>query len=72
MTSHKIGIIGLGHFSTQYYQSELHRRYNKIQSGYATFSFLLYQVDFNLINPYLPSQFDILVPTIQKMIDNIK
>lgn len=48
-------ILGLGARSTLFYQEKLHELYFNKEGEYATFPFILKQLDFNVINPYLPS-----------------
>ena len=64
-------ILGLGERSTQYYVSTLHKKYHDTLGDYHTFPFLLYQIDFNVINPFLPDQFDTLVPELTNIIKTI-
>ena len=64
----KIGVLGLGVYSTNFYMNELHKKYYQFKGGFATFPFLLHQVDFNLINPFLPNQFEKLIPKLEGVI----
>lgn len=66
------GILGLGSISTLFYLKEIQQQYHKKYGGYATCPFILYQVDFNEINPFLPSQFEILVPTVQQYFNTMQ
>lgn len=59
-----VGILGLGEYSTSHYISRLNQLYQQRYGGYSTFPFKLLNVDFNLINPYLPDQFDLIIPTL--------
>lgn len=68
----KKGILGLGSASTLFYIEEINRKFQLLNGGYSTCPFILYQIDFDEINPYLPHQFDILIPKIQKCFDEIK
>ena len=64
-------VLGLGKTSTSYYINEIHRRF-KLQHGeFSTCPFLLYQIDFQEINPFLPNQFDILIPKVQTFLNQI-
>lgn len=67
-----IGILGLGRRSTDYYIEMLQDKYYKIHGDYHTFPFLMYQIDFNTINPYLPNQFAKLIPVSEKLITELK
>jgi len=68
----KIGVLGLGKYSTDFYIDQLHKKYHNLKGGFSTFPYLLYQVDFNLLNPYLPNQFDKLIPTLQEIVLEIE
>lgn len=58
-------ILGLGIRSTQFYITQLQQQYHEQHGDYHTFPHLLYQVDFNTINPFLPDDFDTLLPTLK-------
>ncbi len=62
MKKQKLGILGLGNRSTLFYINELNKRYNKCHAEFSTFPFLLYNTDFSLLNPFLPNNFEKLVP----------
>ncbi|TXE15947.1 hypothetical protein ES692_14415 [Psychroserpens burtonensis] len=55
-------ILGLGARSTLFYQEKLHELYFNQEGQYATFPFILKQLDFNAINPYLPSNTAVISP----------
>ena len=65
------GLLGLGAASTTFYLQEIHKRYQKANEEFSTCPLLLYQIDFQEINPYLPSQFPILVPKVQRYLEEI-
>lgn len=65
------GILGLGATSTTYCLKEIHSKYQKKNNVYSTFPCLLYQVDFQELNPYLPNQFDMLIPTLKTYLEQI-
>jgi|TARA_R100000789_G_C3005459_1_gene149938 aspartate racemase len=67
-----IGILGLGVRSTSYYTNLLHQKMHEKYGGYHTFPYLNYQINFNDINPFLPNQFDVLLPHLEKHIVNLK
>lgn len=71
-TKNTLGILGLGNRSTLYYIDALNTAFNKIQKEYSTFPFLLYNTDFNLINPYLPDNFEKLLPTLSEYLNQIE
>ena len=68
----KIGVLGLGVFSTAFYVSRLHQKYHQLKGGFSTFPFLMYQVDFELINPFLPNQFEKLMPKVQEITSELE
>ena len=57
-----LGILGLGSHTTTYYIQEINRLYQKEQGGYSTMPFKMLNSNFNDLNPYLPNQFDELIP----------
>ena len=67
-----IGILGLGVRSTNYYTNLLHKKMFDKYGNYHTFPYLKYQINFNDINPFLPNQFDVLLPNLEKHIINLK
>ena len=65
------GILGLGAVSTAFYLKEIHRRYQERNSAFSTCPFLMYQIDFQEINPFLPNHFDILIPKMESYLNEI-
>ncbi len=65
------GILGLGAVSTSFYVKEIHRKYQERNEEFSTCPFLMYQIDFQEINPFLPNQFDILIPKIKSYLNEI-
>ena len=63
------GILGLGAVSTAFYIKEIHRKYQVINAEFSAFPFIMYQIDFQEINPFLPNQFSVLIPAIQDYLD---
>ena len=63
----KLGILGLGIRSTHFYTHLLHKRIKEMYGNYHTFPFLMYQVDFNLINPLLPNNINELKPVLNNI-----
>ena len=57
-----IGILGLGSRTTLHYLSEFNRLYQQDFKGYSTCPIKMINTNFDLINPYLPDQFDRLEP----------
>lgn len=56
------GVLGLGKVSTLYYLSEIQRKHQLTQEEFSTCEMILYQIDFQEINLYLPDQFEKLIP----------
>ena len=65
------GILGLGKESTLYYLNEIQERYQRENDLYATCPFILYQVDFQEINPFLPNNFSILIPEVENYFQQV-
>ena len=59
-------ILGLGARSTLFYQQKLHEMYFKLKGDYSTFPFIVKQLDFNLINPHLPSNLEVVSPILER------
>lgn len=66
------GVLGLGKESTQYYLSQIHEKYNNENSDFSTCPMLVYQIDFQEINPFLPDQFAILKERLENYLKEIK
>ncbi|HCY80239.1 MAG TPA: hypothetical protein DHV22_00810, partial [Xanthomarina gelatinilytica] len=62
----------LGHRSTLFYLDALNKAYHEEEQGYSTCPFILYNTDFNSINPYLPNQFKKLLPTLKNYLRNLE
>ena len=56
------GVLGLGSASTHYYLHSIHEKFRENNDEFSTCPLLLYQIDFQEIDPYLPNQFSILIP----------
>jgi len=67
-----LGIIGLGNRSTLFYINALNTAFNNKYKGYSTFPFILVNVNFNTINPYLPNDFNKLVPVVSEVIATLQ
>jgi len=67
----KKGILGLGRVSTTYYFNEIQRRYQLQHDEFSTCELLLYQIDFQKINPFLPDNFKNLIPKIESYFTQI-
>ena len=72
MNSNKIGVLGLGNRSTLFYINALNERYNQIYKGFSTFPFILYNSNFNEINPFLPNDFVNLEGVLLRHLNEIK
>lgn len=66
------GVLGLGAASTAFYLQEIHRKFNLKNEEFSTCPLLLYQVDFQEINPFLPNDFLQLVPILKLVIADVK
>ncbi|SFI89802.1 aspartate racemase [Kaistella treverensis] len=64
-------ILGLGRVSTVYYFNEIQQRYQIQQNEFSTCPLLLYQTDFQEVNPFLPGEFEILIPKVNSYLDRI-
>lgn len=60
----KLGLLGLGNYTTVHYMEQLNSRFLNKKGGYSTCPFLLLNANFDTINPYLPNQFDCLEPVL--------
>ena len=65
------GVLGLGSVSTQYYLGEIQRKFKEKNKEFSTCSYLLYQIDFQAINSFLPDHFSILKPKIDSILNQI-
>lgn len=72
MNDKNIGILGLGNRSTLFYIDQLNKKFNALFKGYSTCPFILYNIDFDNLNPYLPNQFNKLKPLLSVYIKEIK
>ena len=72
MENKNLGILGLGNRSTLFYIDELNKRFNAVHRGYSTCPFILYNINFDRINPYLPNKFTNLEPVLSLYIKSIK
>jgi aspartate racemase len=66
-----LGILGLGSHSTLHYIKQLNLEYNIKHGGYSTMPFKMLNVDFNLINPYLPNNFEQLIPIVSSSLQEL-
>ena len=72
MKDRSVGILGLGNRSTLFYIDELNKKFNALFKGYSTCPFILYNINFEKVNPYLPNQFNKLTPLLTLYINDIK
>ncbi|WP_027376830.1 aspartate/glutamate racemase family protein [Kaistella palustris] len=66
------GVLGLGAVSTQYYLQRIHKKYQKRHLEFSTCPLMMYQIDFQEINPYLPRQFDVLLPRLKNVLQAVE
>lgn len=59
------GILGLGAVSTAYYVKGIHKKHQEKQKEFSTCPFLMYHLDFQEINPFLPDHFEVLIPKLK-------
>jgi len=71
MDKKSINILGLGNRSTLFYINELNRQYNSFFGGFSTCPFILYNANFDKINPYLPNNFEKLKPALNAELNRI-
>jgi len=65
------GVLGLGAVSTQYYLQRIHEKFQQQNKEYSTCPLILYQIDFQEINPFLPNKFSDLIPHVKDYLDKI-
>lgn len=65
------GILGLGVFSTQYYLGEIQQQFKVGNEGFSTCPYILYQIDFQELNPFLPNQFSTLKPKVESILNAV-
>lgn len=61
-----IGLLGLADRSTRYYLQQLNAQYNHLYGGDSTCRIKLLNVNFELINPFLPDDFERLIPVTKR------
>ena len=66
-----IGILGLGVRSTLFYLQELNKRYQEKLGHHHTFPCIVYHIDFDTLNPFLPNQFDKIIPSLKTHLDEL-
>lgn len=65
------GVLGLGEASTAYYLNQIHEKFSERNEEFSTCPLLLYQVDFQEINLFLPDQFVKLIPRVTDYLNKI-
>ena len=65
------GILGLGSVSTNYYLQRIHQKYKDNNQEFSTCPFLLYQIDFQELNPFLPNDFEVLKPKLENYLEQV-
>ncbi|MCH5598928.1 aspartate/glutamate racemase family protein [Niabella ginsengisoli] len=61
-------LLGLGNYATQFYLHVLNQMAEEEWGEYATFPLRLVNVNFQELNPFLPDQFEKLVPAIRRIL----
>lgn len=69
--NNELGILGLGNRSTLFYLNQINKNYNSLNGGYSTCPYLLLNTNFDCINPYLPNQFEKLIPIVKSYIQKL-
>ena len=64
-------VLGLGAVSTAFYLKEIHKKYHERNHQFSTCPLLVYQIDFQEINPFLPNQFEVLIPKLKEVLKEI-
>lgn len=67
----KIGILGLGSRTTQFYIQQLNQKFNEKYVGYSTCPFILLNANFNEINPYLPNDYNVLENVLENYLNKL-
>ncbi|WAC02353.1 hypothetical protein N7U66_01000 [Lacinutrix neustonica] len=67
-----VGLLGLGSRSTTFYLHTLNAYYQKIKKGYSTFPCVLYNINFNTINPYLPDNTAELITNLKPVMNSLE
>ncbi len=67
----KLGILGLGNRTTQFYIQQLNQKINEKYGGYSTCPFILLNVNFNEINPYLPNDYKVLESVLENYLNKL-
>lgn len=66
------GILGLGSVSTNYYLQRIHQKYKDNNQEFSTCPLLLYQIDFQELNPFLPNDFKVIKPKLQHYLREVQ
>lgn len=67
-----IGVWGLGNRSTLFYLDLINTAYNNKFGGYSTCPFIMYNTDFDKLNPFLPNEFETLEPEVKSSLSKIE
>ena len=67
----KLGILGLGSRTTQFYIQQLNQKFNDKYGGYSTCPFMLLNTNFNEINPYLPDDYNVLENVLENYLNKL-
>lgn len=71
MKTEKLGILGLGSYSTLFYIKELNAFYNKKHGGFSTFPFKMLNANFDEINNLLPNTSDELDKIVKTYLEEL-
>lgn len=64
-------ILGLGLHSTAYYLKRIHQKYKEHNFEFSTCPLILYQIDFQSLNPFFPNQFSELKPRLMEVLNHL-
>ncbi|MEZ4804211.1 MAG: hypothetical protein R2852_01630 [Bacteroidia bacterium] len=68
----RLGLLGLGARSTEYYFNKLNKLYNLKNGGYSTFPMLLLNTNFNELNNLLPKPNDDLLIALRRFLQEFE
>ena len=65
------GVLGLGSVSTGFYLKKIHNKYQEKNKEFSTCPLVVYQIDFQELNPFLPNNFEVLIPRLKSYFKSI-
>lgn len=65
------GVLGLGSHATQHYLQRIHLKFQEANKEFSTCPLILYQTDFQEINPFLPNNFLVLQPVLSGYLKSV-